>query len=203
MDIANGIYYEFENLKTQEILPLHRVALNENYAMIVTTNSGLWRYKIGDTVQFTQLFPHKFRISGRTTQFVNAFGEELIQANADEALAIACKKTNALITDYTVAPNYIQDHQNGHHDWLIEFAKEPENMPRFAEILDNELQRINSDYEAKRHKNLALGCLQIEVLKQGSFQTWLQHSSRIGIQAKVPRLQNNRDIVNSILATKI
>ncbi|MGC3966919.1 MAG: GH3 auxin-responsive promoter family protein, partial [Pirellulales bacterium] len=151
--------YEFENTRTQEVVPLHHVKLNENYAMIVTTNSGLWRYKIGDTVQFTNLFPHKFCISGRTTQFVNAFGEELIQANTDKALAIACEKYNAEIIDYTVAPSYIQDAQNGHHDWLIEFAKKPENMPMFGKVLDEELQRINSDYEAKRHKNLALGCL--------------------------------------------
>jgi len=200
-----GIFYEF--LPTSEVgkehpkaIPLEEVQLNKNYALVISTNAGLWRYLIGDTIRFTSLDPYRIVVSGRTKGFINAFGEELIIDNAEKAISIACEKTNSLIREYTAGPIYFDAKQSGGHEWLIEFQKEPESIGYFAEILDNALKNLNSDYEAKRYHNLSLREPLVKVVPEGTFFKWMKEKGRLGGQNKVPRLSNERRIIEEILA---
>lgn len=199
-----GIYYEFlpmENLgdENAKTLNLSEVELNKNYAIIISTNAGLWRYMIGDTIMFTSRNPYRIVITGRTKHFINAFGEELIIDNAEKALATACKETGALIQDYTAGPIYFSDSGTGGHEWIIEFKKEPEQLQKFAALLDENLCALNSDYEAKRKGNMALGFPLIHVAEQGTFYHWLKEKGKLGGQHKVPRLSNNRVYLEELL----
>ena len=199
-----GIYYEFipmsewdkENPKTLE---LDQVRLNENYALVITTNAGLWRYKIGDTIAFTSLNPYRIRITGRTAHFINAFGEELIIDNADKGIREACLKTGAIIKDYTAAPVYFGYQSAGAHEWLIEFETAPQDIDDFAIYLDEALKKLNSDYEAKRYKDKILKKPIIRILPQHAFYDWMKKKEKLGGQHKVPRLANHRQYVEEIL----
>lgn len=199
-----GIYYEFipaeewdkEQPKT---LKLEQVELHKNYAIVITTNAGLWRYKIGDTIRFTSLDPHRIKITGRTKHFINAFGEELIIENAEEAIAFAAEKTDAKIENYTAGPQYLESGKQGCHEWIIEFAKEPDQLARFGQILDEKLREINSDYDAKRHKNIALVAPKVHRVDHGTFYNWMKRRGKLGGQNKVPRLANNREYLDSLL----
>jgi len=199
-----GIFYEFIPMEhffdeNKPLLGIEDVETGKNYAIVISTNSGLWRYIIGDTIYFTSLFPHKFKISGRTRHFINAFGEELIVNNADHAIAEACRLTGAIVNEYTAAPVYIGNDTKGCHQWLIEFEKEPADPHLFAEKLDVSLQSVNSDYEAKRYKNLTLEGPQVHAVPKGTFYRWMQHKGRLGAQRKVPRLSNDRQYVEELL----
>lgn len=199
-----GVFYEFiplEQLETEnpKALTLAEVELNKNYALIISTNGGLWRYQIGDTIRFTSLKPYRIKISGRTKSFINAFGEEVVVENADVAITQACQATNAIMSNYTVAPIFIQSRKQGGHEWIIEFEKEPDNLEHFTKTLDETLRHINSDYDAKRHQNLALLEPKIHVAPKGTFLTWLGQKNKLGGQHKVPRLSNSREYVEEIL----
>ncbi len=199
-----GIYYEFLpvdqiNADSPATVTLEEVQSGVNYAMIISTNAGLWRYLIGDTVMFTSTNPYRIKITGRTKNFINAVGEELIIDNAEKALAIACKKCNAIITEYTAAPIYFNGNDNAGHQWLIEFKDQPENIEYFADNLDNALKSLNSDYEAKRYKNMILRPPEIRMMPPGTFYNWLKNKKKLGGQYKVPRLSNNRKYVDEIL----
>ncbi|HOY31517.1 MAG TPA: GH3 auxin-responsive promoter family protein [Bacteroidales bacterium] len=199
-----GIYYEFlpaedfgkENPQTKA---LDEVEPGKNYALIISTNAGLWRYIIGDTIVFTSVDPYRIRITGRTKNFINAFGEELMVDNADKALEVACKKTGAVIADYTAAPVYFDEKNNGAHEWVIEFETLPDNMGYFGEVFDNALKSVNSDYEAKRYKNMVLNAPLINVVPSGTFYKWLKKKGKLGGQYKVPRLANERTYVDEIM----
>jgi phenylacetate-coenzyme A ligase PaaK-like adenylate-forming protein len=199
-----GIFYEFilmsdyngENSKT---IPLSEVKKEIDYALIITTNSGLWRYLIGDTIRFTDLEPFRIKITGRTRHYINVFGEELNIENVEDALKMATEKTNSLIIDYTVGPIFMEDKKSGGHEWIIEFSKKPENMDYFAELLDNALKAINSDYEAKRYNSMTLAMPKIHVAKEGLFYDWLKKKDKLGGQHKVPRLSNSRAFVEELL----
>ena len=167
--------------------------------VVISTNGGLWRYLIGDTVKFTSLSPYKVKITGRTKHHINVFGEELIIENAEEALKLACKKTKSTITDYTVGPIFMNGKKQGSHEWVIEFAKAPQNLKYFTELLDNALKSINSDYEAKRYNNMTLVMPKVHSVKKGLFYTWLKKKGKLGGQHKVPRLSNKRDFVEELL----
>jgi len=201
--LQHGIFYEFlpaeeygkENPKTVQ---LDEVKTGKNYAVVISTNGGLWRYLIGDTVQFTSLAPYKIKVSGRIKHFINAFGEELIVNNSDCAIAAACEKTGAVVNDYTAAPIYFSDKGNGSHEWLIQFEKEPCDLGLFTYELDNALKNVNSDYEAKRHKDIALRMPVIKPLKKGVFEEWLKRKGKLGGQHKVPRLSNDRKYIDEI-----
>jgi len=198
-----GIFYEFMPLSEYDVLTDKTVSLDKvetgvNYALVISTNAGLWRYIIGDTIQFTSLDPYRIRITGRTTSFINACGEELIIDNAEKAIATACEKASATITDYTAAPVYFNDHTNAAHEWLIEFATPPESLDYFAEILDNALKALNSDYEAKRYHNMILRQPIIKQLPAGTFYRWLKERGKLGGQNKVPRLSNDRKYLDDI-----
>ena len=202
--IDYGVFFEFipmEELGKENpvVVPLWDVKLNKNYAMVISTSAGLWRYMIGDTVKFTSKNPYKIVITGRTKHFINAFGEELIVDNAEKGLAKACAATGALITDYTAAPVFMDKNAKCRHQWLIEFAKMPDSLDRFAKILDNTLQEINSDYEAKRQNNLALQQLEIIVARKGLFNDWLDRKGKLGGQHKIPRLSNTRTYIEDML----
>lgn len=199
-----GIFFEF--IPLSEIGKQKPVALtiaetekNVDYALVISTNSGLWRYLIGDTIRFTSLFPHKLIISGRTRHFINVFGEEVIVDNADKALRIACDKTCAEITDYTAAPVFMNDEHQGAHEWVIEFETPPADLDYFATLLDHALMSINSDYEAKRYRNLTLDKPLVHAAKKGSFYRWLQEKGKLGGQNKVPRLSNERKYVEELI----
>jgi hypothetical protein len=199
-----GIFYEFIpveelNKKNPVMHTVGNVQKNRNYAIVISTNTGLWRYVIGDTIKFTSLYPHKIVISGRTKHFINAFGEELIIDNAEKALKIACEKTKALITDYTAAPIFMSNDKKGAHEWLIEFENEPQNLDYFTMLLDNALMSLNSDYEAKRYKNITLDIPLIRSLTRGVFHRWLKSKGKLGGQNKVPRLSNDRRYVDELL----
>ena len=180
-------------------IPLSQVEKDVNYAVVITTNGGLWRYLIGDTVKFTSLDPYRIKITGRTKHHINVFGEELIIENAEEALKSACEKTDAEITDYTVGPIYMNGDQKGGHEWIIEFNKAPENLAYFTELLDNALKALNSDYEAKRYNNMTLKMPTVHQAKEGLFYSWLKKRGKLGGQHKVPRLSNKRDFVEELL----
>lgn len=202
--LNNGIYYEFipagewQNPHPKAI-PLEEVEAGKNYALVISTNSGLWRYVPGDTVIFTSTAPYRIRITGRTKQFVNAFGEEVMIENTDAALAETCKQTGALASEYTVAPIYFNGTGKGGHQWVIEFLKEPENLSFFKHLLDQNLQKINSDYEAKRFNNMALECLNVIKVPPGSFTGWMRSKGKYGGQNKVPRLSNHRQYIDELL----
>ena len=201
-----GIFYEFiplESLGREQpcALGLEEVELGRNYALVISTNGGLWRYMIGDTVRFTSLNPFRIRISGRTRQFINAFGEELIVENAEQAMRIACEQTGAIISDYTAGPRYIESGKKGTHEWIVEFKKKPDDRERFARLLDETLQQLNSDYEAKRYKDLALEAPIVHFVVKGSFYEWMKRRGKLGGQNKVPRLANDREYLDDILAT--
>ncbi len=200
-----GIYYEFmslENLNKENpiVLALDDVELNTNYAIIISTNSGLWRYLIGDTVEFTSLNPYRIKITGRTKNFINAVGEELIIDNVQKAFLIACDKSNAEIYEYTAAPVYFSENNNASHEYLIEFNKKPVNLDYFTEVFDNALKSLNSDYEAKRYQNMVLRLPIIRPMPQNTFYNWLKKRGKLGGQNKVPRLSNNRKYVEEILS---
>ncbi|MBN2613009.1 MAG: GH3 auxin-responsive promoter family protein [Bacteroidales bacterium] len=199
-----NIFYEFipvEQLEseTPEVFTVADVKKGQNYAIVISTNGGLWRYIIGDTVKFTSLSPHKIIITGRTKHFINAFGEEIIIENAENALKIACERTGAIITDYTAAPIYMSSETKGAHEWLIEFEKEPENPDYFATMLDHALMSLNSDYEAKRYKNITLGAPVIRIAQRSLFYRWLGEKGKLGGQNKVPRLSNDRKYIDELL----
>jgi hypothetical protein len=202
-----GIFYEFipfDELGSSnpKALTIAEVELNKNYALVITTNSGLWRYMIGDTVMFTSTYPHKIKITGRTKHFMNAFGEEVIIDNAEKALRIACEKTDAQILDFTAAPIYMGDEAKGAHEWLIEFEKEPNDLKFFTTALDNALCSINSDYEAKRYKGITLSEPVVRAMEQGTFFNWMRERGKLGGQNKVPRLSNTREYVDALLRMK-
>jgi hypothetical protein len=188
-----------KNNGTPQTVSLSEVKLHVNYELVITTNAGLWRYRLGDTIKFTSLSPFRFKITGRTKHFINAFGEEMIVDNADKALLIACEKTGAQIKEYTAAPIYMKGCESGAHEWLIEFHKHPDDILYFTEMLDNALKTINSDYEAKRYQNLALKLPEIKVLPEGSFYKWLQIKNKLGGQHKIPRLSNDRKYLEEML----
>lgn len=199
-----GIFYEFipmeEFGKTHpKTHTLENVELGKNYAMVISTNGGLWRYLIGDTVKFTSLNPFRIKISGRTKHYINAFGEELMIDNVEAAIAKACAATGAHITDYTGAPIYMKDGESGAHEWIFEFAKEPDSIAHFTDIFDNFLKSINSDYEAKRYNNMTLKSPVIHPAKPNLFYTWLSYKGKLGGQNKVPRLSNNREYIDPLL----
>lgn len=199
-----GIFYEFipmspNGQQGMKAIPLEEVTAGVNYAMVISTNAGLWRYQIGDTVTFTSTDPYRIRITGRTRNFINAFGEELIIDNALKALESACEKTGAMINEFTAAPVYFSDNASGAHEWLIEFEKEPTDLAYFTELFDNALKALNSDYEAKRYNNMILNQPLIRSLPYGTFYNWLKKRDKLGGQFKVPRLANNRDYVDEIL----
>jgi hypothetical protein len=199
-----SVFYEFIPLTeidspVPKALTIADVKTGVNYALVITTNGGLWRYLIGDTIIFTSLFPHKIKISGRTKHFINAFGEEIIIDNAEKALKIACEKTNSTINEYTAAPVYMTHNTKGSHEWIIEFEKEPDDIEYFTKILDNALCSINSDYEAKRYKNITLEMPVIRKIDKGTFYKWLSNKGKLGGQNKVPRLSNDRKFVEEIL----
>ena len=199
-----GVFYEFiplENIHNPnpEACILSDVELGKVYALIITTNSGLWRYIIGDTIIFTSKNPYKIKIVGRIKHFINAFGEELMVDNAEQALAEACKRTNSKICEYTAAPIYMNEEAKGGHEWLIEFEEEPKSLKQFAELLDNQLKALNSDYEAKRYKNMTLDFPKIQIAPKDTFYNWLKNKGKLGGQHKIPRLANNREYIDDIL----
>lgn len=200
-----GVFYEFIPMDEFEnenptVVPLWGVETGKNYAMVISTSCGLWRYVIGDTIQFTSKNPYKFIITGRTKYFINAFGEELIMDNAEKGLAYACRETGAEVLEYTAAPVFMDEQAKCRHQWLIEFAKAPDDMEKFATLLDRKLQEINSDYEAKRYKDITLQHLEISVARKDLFNDWLKQKGKLGGQHKVPRLSNNRKNIDELLA---
>jgi hypothetical protein len=203
--LQHGIFYEFlpteeYGKENPETVGLEDVEIGKNYAIVITTNGGLWRYLVGDTVQFTSVYPFRIKVSGRLKHFINAFGEEVIADNSDKAIAVACEKTGAIVNDYTAAPIYFSEEGNGGHEWLIEFEKEPEDLKLFTYELDTALKNVNSDYEAKRHKDIALKMPVVHALRKGMFQEWLRSKGKLGGQHKVPRLSNDRKYVEEIFA---
>ena len=200
-----GVFYEFIPMDqiespNPEVVPLWGVETGRNYAILISTSSGLWRYMIGDTVNFTQKNPYKFVITGRTKFFINAFGEELIVDNAEKGLQAACKATGAQVLEYTAAPVYMDENGKCRHQWVIEFSNAPADLGQFAKILDSTLQQINSDYEAKRYKDITLQPLEIIVGRKGVFNDWLKSKGKLGGQHKVPRLSNKREHIEEIIA---
>lgn len=199
-----GIFYEFipldEAFSSNPIaLSINEVELNKNYALVISTNSGLWRYMIGDTVIFTSKYPHKIKITGRTRHFINVFGEEVIIDNAENALKTACEKTGAMVKEYTAAPIFMDEKTKGAHEWLIEFERAPEDLEFFTQVLDNALCSLNSDYEAKRYKGITLGMPTVRSLNNGTFFMWMKERGKLGGQNKVPRLSNTREYVEQLL----
>ena len=193
------VFYEFQEMGTDNIVPLWGVEAGKNYAMLISTSCGLWRYMLGDTVKFTSTNPYKFIISGRTKSFINAFGEELIVDNAEQGLKYACELTGAQVLEYTAAPVFMDQNAKCRHQWLIEFSKAPESVEQFADILDRRLQELNSDYEAKRYKDITLQHLEIIPAREGLFNDWLKAKGKLGGQHKVPRLSNSREHLEELL----
>ncbi|HET7360398.1 MAG TPA: GH3 auxin-responsive promoter family protein [Salinimicrobium sp.] len=199
-----GIFYEFIPMdtygtKNEKIIPLSEVEKDKNYALVITTNAGLWRYKIGDTIRFTSLSPYRIKVTGRTKHHINVFGEELIIENAEKALKIAAHKTQCEIVEYTVAPIFMEGREKGAHEWIIEFKKPPKNMENFTVELDKALQQINSDYEAKRFNDMTLNLPKIHQAREHLFYDWLKKNDKLGGQHKIPRLSNVRDYVEELL----
>ena len=199
-----GVFYEFMPMDefgtdNPTVVPLSGVEVGRNYAMLISTSCGLWRYLIGDTVQFTSVRPYKFVITGRTKYFINAFGEELIMDNAEKGLAYACEQTGAQVSEYTAAPVYMDARAKCRHQWLIEFSRQPDDLERFAHLLDQRLQQLNSDYEAKRFHDITLQHLEVIEARQGLFNDWLKAKGKLGGQHKVPRLSNSRKNIDKLL----
>jgi hypothetical protein len=201
----NGVFYEFVPMEEWDkehprTVSLSDVELGQDYAIVISANNGLWRYQPGDTVVFTRKYPHCFQISGRTKQFINAFGEEVMVGDTDKALAETCRQLDAVVSEYTAAPVYFQgERSKGGHEWIVEFEKEPANLEQFNQVLDETLQRINSDYEAKRFKGLALDRLRLRPVSKGTFHRWMRSRGKFGNQNKVPRLANHRRFVDEIM----
>ncbi|HKK41612.1 MAG TPA: GH3 auxin-responsive promoter family protein [Bacteroidales bacterium] len=200
-----GIFFEFIpadmiNSASPHVCTIADVEKNVNYAIIISTNGGLWRYMMGDTIRFTSLSPHRFRITGRTKHFINVFGEEVIVDNADKALEAACRETGALIAEYSGGPVYMSTTTKGSHEWIIEFEKEPSDLALFTEALDKALKTINSDYEAKRHKDLNLVMPVVKAVPAGTFNKWMKAKNKLGGQNKVPRLSNTREYIEDLYA---
>jgi hypothetical protein len=202
--VGYGVFYEFIPLEElgsaqPQAVPVWGVETGRNYAMVISTSSGLWRYLIGDTVRFTSTQPYKFVITGRTRHFINAFGEELIVDNAEQALAWTCQETGAMVLEYTAAPVFMDDEARCRHQWLIEFSRPPADLTQFATLLDHKLQEINSDYEAKRFKDITLQQLELVQARPGLFHDWMKQCGKLGGQHKVPRLSNSRDYIDPLL----
>jgi hypothetical protein len=198
-----GIFYEFIPMDTfgtpnQKVIRLAEVELFKNYAVVITTNSGLWRYLIGDTVRFTSLNPYRIRVSGRTKHHINVFGEELMVENTDQAIAKACQLTQTEVVDYTVAPIFMDGKEKGAHEWMIEFKQNPSDLAQFQKILDDTLQSLNSDYEAKRYNNMTLNPLVINLARPNLFYDWLKERDKLGGQHKIPRLSNQREYLEQL-----
>ncbi|HDZ06957.1 hypothetical protein LCGC14_0051490 [marine sediment metagenome] len=199
-----GIFYEFIPMDVygtldEEAIPLWDIELGKNYAIVITTNSGLWRYRIGDTVRFTSKSPYRIKVTGRTKHHINVFGEELIIENAEEALKIACAKTGAEIIDYTAGPIFMVNKEKGAHEWMMEFRTLPEDISAFVEIFDNALKSLNSDYEAKRLNNITLNSPVVHIARENLFYDWLKKNDKLGGQHKIPRLSNKRDYLEELL----
>jgi hypothetical protein len=199
-----GIYYEFIPMEEFEnenpkAVRLSGVELDRNYAMLISSNAGLWRYNIGDTIKFTSLSPYRIKISGRTKHFINAFGEEVIVENAEEAITKACDATGAVMINFTAAPVYLQEGKKGGHEWIIEFETKPRDLAKFTQMLDETLRSINSDYDAKRAHDLALIAPVIHCAEEGTFYNWMKRRGKLGGQNKVPRLSNSREYIDDIL----
>lgn len=199
-----GIYYEFIpfaeiHKESPKVIGLNEVTVGEQYALIISTNAGLWRYQIGDTIQFTSTDPFRFKISGRTKHFINAFGEEVVVENAERAIAEASEKTDAQINNFTAAPRYFGENEKGAHEWIVEFEKDPDDMGKFVQVLDSTLRKINSDYDAKRYRNLALSLPIVHKANPGTFYQWMRSRGKLGGQHKVPRLSNSREYLDDIL----
>lgn len=199
----HGVFYEFYPVSEGEeyIIPLSDVVIGVNYAVVITTVGGLWRYIIGDTVAFTDTKPYKFKITGRTKLFINAFGEELVIENAESAIAIASKETAAIVTDYSAGPIYLSNQGNAGHEWLIEFSKEPTSFEDFIRILDSALKRANEDYQAKRQGDIVIKLPKVISVPKNTFHDWLKSKGKLGGQNKVPRLSNDRMVIEEIKAT--
>ncbi len=200
-----GIFYEFVPLdQADEPFPrsftIDEVELDKNYALVVSTNAGLWRYRVGDTVRFTSLYPHRLKVSGRTKHFINAFGEEVIVENADLAVTRACEATGAILQEYTAGPVYMKNGSTGCHEWVIEFANQPSDRQVFGQVLDEQLRRINSDYDAKRYADMVLTRPRIHIVPTGTFYNWMKQRGKVGGQHKVPRLANSREYLDDILS---
>ncbi len=200
--LDNGIYYEFIPMEEWDsdypkAIPIWEVETGKHYAIVISTNAGLWRYTPGDTVMFTSTSPYKIKITGRTKQFINAFGEEVMVENTDKAIAMTCKQFGVQVRDYTAAPIFMGTGKGG-HQWFVEFEYEPQNIQAFASALDANLQQLNSDYEAKRYKNMALECLQLQAVPRGTFINWLKAKGKYSSQVKVPRLANHREYVEDL-----
>jgi hypothetical protein len=200
-----GIFYEFIPMDAfgtpeQKVIRLSEVELNKNYAVVITTNSGLWRYLIGDTVRFTSLNPYRIKVTGRTKHHINVFGEELMVENTDKAISKACQETNSEVIDYTVAPIFMKGREKGAHEWMIEFRRKPENIELFRKKLDEALQTVNSDYEAKRYNNMTLNPLVLNVARNNLFYDWLKEQDKLGGQHKIPRLSNSREYLDRLKA---
>lgn len=198
-----GIFYEFIPMTifgttNEKAISLSDVELNTNYAILITTNAGLWRYLVGDTIRFTSLNPYRIRVTGRTKHHINVFGEELMVENTDQAISKTCQITNAEVVDYTVAPIFMEGKEKGAHEWMIEFKNKPENLQDFQKILDETLQSLNSDYEAKRYNNMTLNPLTINVARTNLFYDWLKEQDKLGGQHKIPRLSNSRDYLEQL-----
>lgn len=199
-----GIFYEFIPMDTygtarEKAIPLSEVEVGKNYAIVITTNAGLWRYKIGDTVRFTSVSPYRIKVSGRTKHHINVFGEELIIENAEKALRKTAAETHAELVDYTAGPIFMEGKEKGAHEWIIEFKTPPKNLEEFAELLDKNLQNLNSDYEAKRHNNTTLNRLKIHQARPKLFYDWLEKNDKLGGQHKIPRLSNSREYLEELL----
>ena len=203
--LDHGVFYEFMLVEEYgkpepKTIGLNKVELNKNYAIVISTNAGLWRYLLGDTIQFTTISPFRVKVSGRLKHYINAFGEEIIIDNADKAISIASQKTNCIVNDYTAAPIYIDSTTSGSHEWLVEFEIAPNNINEFAYELDCALKSVNSDYEAKRYKDIAMQMPVVKILEKGIFSKWLSQKGKLGGQHKVPRLNNDRTNIEEILA---
>ena len=202
--LDQGVFYEFIPMSDfkgldSKTIPLHQVEKGVNYAMVISTNAGLWRYVVGDTVRFTSTSPYRIEISGRTKNFINAYGEELIIENAEKAVRIACEKTGAKILEYMAAPVYMEGNKSGAHEWVFEFKQLPTDLPEFVRMLDESLMQINSDYEAKRHKNMALKEPIVHIARKDLFHDWLKFNGKMGGQNKIPRLMNDRSAIEDLL----
>jgi hypothetical protein len=199
-----GIFYEFIPMdefhySNPKVVSLEDVEVGKNYAMVITTNGGLWRYLIGDTVIFTSVNPFRIKITGRTKHYINAFGEELMITNVESALSKACEATNSAVSDFTGAPVFMKENEGGAHEWIFEFCEKPNDLERFIDIFDQHLKSINSDYEAKRYNNLTLKRPIVHIAKDKLFYQWLESKGKLGGQNKVPRLSNDREYIDPLL----
>jgi hypothetical protein len=200
-----GIFYEFipmqdfDGVHSKTVIDISEVKLGVNYALVISTNGGLWRYIVGDTVRFTSIEPYRFQITGRTTSYINVFGEELIVDNAEKAIGFACAKTEAVLKEYSVAPKFMTSVESGAHEWFVEFIRKPDDIERFRNLLDEKLRGLNSDYDAKRYQNFVLEAPVIQVMKIGSFDSWLKSKGKLGGQNKILRLSNNREFIEQFL----